>query len=372
MTLTVEQSDKEIVFAISKHLDIDEVDALVLLRSFLYNEGLPKTSESEASSLVEELLHVITPFYYSERLHVTLTLTTLLKIFFNPDNPFHDVVKRVLPQIIPEPVPFTKSVISQYRIKSNKHIPEYFGSDIRRVSQWAKQNAKEQLALLQLVFWIMWEYVPCMASIVVLVFEVAYEVEFGYKQENATAMLDDEGQQIQQDLASFWVLLTIEVLNLEQLSLRGVEFAANPSEDGLLSASPSALEKVHRLVMAHSHPGYVCTMLSWALYLKGISTAASLLAERPAAYIPFLREIKSSQEVAYRKGERELHATIVSACLRPETGLFSFLRALLTESPVFSTAVHLRRGSEVTDSNAVAYRSVLKGVWSATCSVTFR
>ncbi len=91
--------------------------------------------------------------------------------------------------------------------------------------------------------------------------------------------------------------------------------------------------------MGHTHPGFVCTMLAWAFYLKGVTDAAARLVERPAPYLPFLREIRSSQEVAFKKGEKELHATIVSACLRPESGLFSFLQTLLTESPVFATSV---------------------------------
>ncbi|KAG6883760.1 hypothetical protein C0993_003939 [Termitomyces sp. T159_Od127] len=39
VVVKIEEPDKEFIFAISKNLDIDEVQALLFLRSFLYNEG---------------------------------------------------------------------------------------------------------------------------------------------------------------------------------------------------------------------------------------------------------------------------------------------------------------------------------------------
>ncbi|KIJ97273.1 hypothetical protein K443DRAFT_105919, partial [Laccaria amethystina LaAM-08-1] len=45
----------------------------------------------------------------------------------------------------------------------------------------------------------------------------------------------------------------------------------------------------------------------------------------------------------------------------PEAGLFNLLGSLLTNSPLFVTAVSWRTGSSISDPNAVAFRSVLKG-----------
>ncbi|KAH8118849.1 nucleoporin subcomplex protein binding to Pom34-domain-containing protein [Phellopilus nigrolimitatus] len=361
--IQVENADKEVVFAISERFQIDQVDALVLLRSFLYNEGLPETPDSESkSSLIDELLAAITPFYFSERLHVARTLIALVKCQQSSTDAFSHGAHKLLPKIVTDQTDFVMKLISEFLRKAKLPIPAYASKDPKTISQWAKQNAKEQLVLVETLFWMLWDYVPCTTPIVVSVFESAYEADFGYNQENSTSMLDDEGMQIQRDIAALWVLITIEVLNLESFSGTDVELPTEMSDTGPFPGSPLYMLKVHKIVMHHTSPGYVCTMLAWAFYLKAISEAASRVAERPRGYPSFLREIKASSEVAFKKGEKELHATIVAACLRPESGLFGFLSTLLTQSPLFVSSVAWKTGSSVSFPNEIAYRALLKGL----------
>ena len=74
VTITVEDFNKELAFALSDRFQIDQVEAFVLIRSFLYNEGLPEFPEDQKSSIIEEVITRITPFYYSERLYVARTM----------------------------------------------------------------------------------------------------------------------------------------------------------------------------------------------------------------------------------------------------------------------------------------------------------
>lgn len=364
VVIRVEEADKEVVFAISSRLQIDEVDALVLLRSFLYNEGLPATPDmDDTSSLVEELLEAITPFYFSERLYVLRVLISLLRARESAQDPFHTLASDLLSKIIPIPADFARALVSEYLRKTKLTVPEHIASHPRAASQWAKENAKEQLGLVEVLFWSLWDYVPCAAPIVVRVFEAAYESEFGHKQENATLMLDEEGTQLQRDIATLWILVTIEVLNLEGLADSGLELTASSSDTDPLSASPASIEKIHSLVLAHTHPGYVCTFLAWAFYLEGISCAAAGLKETPQGYEPILSEVGSRRDGGYSKEDPDVQFSMVTASLRPETGLFEFLSTLLTNSPLFVTSMARRTGSTITDPNAIAYRSVLKGIY---------
>ena len=360
--ITFEDTDKQLVFAISDHFQIDQIEALILLRSFLYNEGLPETAGTASkSTTVDEILTVITPFYYSERVNIVRTLIALLQCQSISSDPLNKSAFTMLPKIIDDPTDYVQKLISTFLEKTRLPIPEKASRNLRSASLWAKQNAKEQLVLVEAVFWLLWDYVPSKAPLVLSVFEAAYDSGFGCRQENSTSMLDEEGTQIQQDLSGLWVLMTIEVLDLEHLSDPGVQLVDTADNTGPLHASPQTLEKIHQLVMAHTSHGYVCTMLAWGLYLKAICGAASLLAERPPHYLPFLREIRASQEVSFKKGEKELHANIVAMCLRPESGLFVFLLTLLTRSPLFATAVAWKTASSITYPNAVSYRAILKG-----------
>ncbi|TDL30046.1 hypothetical protein BD410DRAFT_780570 [Rickenella mellea] len=364
VTIRVDDAEKEAVHAVSKRFQIDQVEALVLLRSFLYNEGLPATSDSEANStLIEELLNAITPFYFSERLYVLRVFISLLRARESQADPFHDIASEILSKTLVKPSDFVSSLIDEYLRKTKLPVPDHVASNPRTASQWAKQIAKEQLGLVEVVFWTLWDYVPCKAPIVVRVFDAAYTTEFGHKQENDTLFLNEEGTQILRDIAALWIVVTIEVLNMENVLDEGLELSSNPSEHGHLCAAPEAIEQIHNLVMVHTHPGYVCTFLAWAFYVKAISLSVSRSKEQTHdEYTNILKEIGVRRDGVYTKAEDELHYAMVAASLKKETGLFEFLSTLLTSSPLFVTAYARRTGSTVTDPNAVAYRSVLKGL----------
>ncbi|EJD01706.1 uncharacterized protein FOMMEDRAFT_111741 [Fomitiporia mediterranea MF3/22] len=362
ITVPVDDLSKELAFAMSDRFQIDQVEAFVLVRSFLYNEGLPEFPEDQRSSVIEEVMTRITPFYYSERLYIVRTVVALLKSSQTQSDPFHHIAPTLLRKIIPNPTDFSLKLASEFLRKTQLSVPQFASGGLKATSQWAKQNAKEQLVLVELLFWMLWDYCPVNAPIAVAVFQTAYEAEFGYRQANKTSMLDEEGTQLQRDLASLWVLITIETLQLEYLS-DTVTYDAREalSEKGPLHLAPLALLKIHRLIIVHASPGYFCTMLAWAFFIKAISDTASRMAERPKYLVPFLQEIRSSSEVTFKKGEKEVHATIVAACLRPEAGLFSFMQELLS-SPLFMASNAIRVGSSVTDANDIAYRALLKGL----------
>src|ERR1700677_2504526 len=65
----VEQADKDFIFAISARFNIDEVEALVLFRSFLYNEGnvLQELEANGDDAFVQRVVDAFSTFYHAER-----------------------------------------------------------------------------------------------------------------------------------------------------------------------------------------------------------------------------------------------------------------------------------------------------------------
>lgn len=373
VTIQVEEADKEVVIAISKRFNINEVDALILLRSFLYNEGLPSVVDSDAlPSLIEEVVNVLTPFYFSECLSIHRILISLLRSRETIEDPFHDSATELLSNIFKDDSAYTDSILSEYLRKTKAPVPENLSNIPRTSAQWAKQNMKEQLGLLEVLFWLLWDYVPCYASVVVRIFEAAYQTQLGNNQENSTLMLDDEGMQLQRDTSALWIILIIEVLNLEQVLDPGLDIsnALEGSDKPLLHHSPSSHEKIHKLVLSNTHPGYVCIFVAWAFYLKGISVAVANLSG-PPGFEQFLIEIGVKHGNTKAKDEEQIHYSMVTAALRPESGLFEMLKAFLTSSPLFVTTIAWKTGSTITDPNAVAYRSVLKGMPIVICSLLY-
>lgn len=359
--LQVDEVSKEFAIALSLHFEIDEIRAFILLRSFLYNEGLSISSESSSDkSLVEELVTAITPFYYSERLFLLRVFIPLFRAQENPADQMHAIATKILPNILPDGRAFADSLATEYLRKTREDLPSTFNEDPRAASHWAKQNSREQLTMLEVLFWTMWGYVPCEGELVVKLLEAAYNTNLGSSQQNSTLLLDEEGMQILQDIAGLWMLITIEILELERVAEPdGIEISAAPADKTFYTASPDSLKRIHDIVTSNAGNQYACTYLGWAFVLSRIGAKIIDMKEVPESYRSFY---DSTQAYPSRGKEREpTHVLMGRVALSNEVGLFKLLHNFLTTSPLFATAVAWKTGSTVTDPNAIAFRSVLKG-----------
>ena len=359
--LQVDDVSKEFTIALSSHFEIDEIQAFTILRSFLYNDGLSISSGSSSDkSLVEELITAITPFYYSERLFLLRVCIPLFRAQENSADPIHAVATKNLPSILPDGRAFVDSLVAEYLRKTQESIPDTFNEDPRAASRWVKQNSREQLAMLEVVFWAMWGYVPCEGDLVVKLLEAAYDTNLGSSQQNSTLLLDEEGMQILQDIAGLWMLITIEILELERVAEPdGIEISTAPSDKTLYTGSPDSLKQIHDLVTSNPGNQHACTYLGWAFVLSRIGAKVMDMKEVPHSYRSFY---DSTQTHPSRGKEREpTYVLMGRVALSNEVGLFRLLHNLLTTSPLFVTAIAWKAGSTVTDPNAIAFRSVLKG-----------
>ncbi|KAF5333235.1 hypothetical protein D9611_002829 [Ephemerocybe angulata] len=364
VTVKVEEADKEFIFAISSRYQIDEVQALILLRSFLYNRGLPETVKADsAAEMVEELVLAIAPYYYSEKLCVVRLLGPLLRAVVDPEEPLYRIAEDIVPRIAPDPVQFALDVVAEYSAKTKEPLPKKLRSAPKAAQEWIKQNLKEQLALLEVLFWAMWGFVPCAPTIVLKVLEAAYATSLGTNQENDTLMLDAESQQLKEDCYAFWILITTEVLELETLGHEeSLELSTTPSGKTLYVASPDTLLKIHDLVLSNTNSQFVCTYLGWTYVLSRIVAKAKSLDSIPPAYETFLNTINPTLTRAFTQDPEPIHIGMAKACLNPDAGLFPLLNSLLTKSPVFVLSAAWRTGSSVTEPNAIAFRSAMKGL----------
>ncbi|KAJ2936296.1 hypothetical protein H1R20_g798, partial [Candolleomyces eurysporus] len=372
VTVQVEEADKDFVWAISSRFGMDEVQAFILFRSFLYNQGLPSTVKSQSSAaMIEELVTVIAPYYYSERLALIQTLAPLFRVHEDETEFLCEAATQFLPEIAPDPIQFAIDLVGEYIAKTKEPLPNDIGDQPKAMLQRVKQNLKEQLALLELLFWVMWGYTPCAAPIVLKVFEAAYATNLGTAQLNQSLMLDEESQQLQQDSAAYWILIMVEVLELETVGNdEALELSETPTGKTLYIASPDTLAKLHDIITSNVNSQFACTYLSWAYVLSRIIAKASTLEAVPPSYQPFLDTINPPLTRSYTKDPELIHLQMAKACISPEAGLFTLLHDLLTKSPVFVVSVAWKTGSTVADPNAIAYRSILKGVIIAMVELT--
>ncbi|KAJ6611496.1 nucleoporin subcomplex protein binding to Pom34-domain-containing protein [Mycena sp. CBHHK59/15] len=373
VTLRIEDADKDYVLAVSAKFQIDQVQALILLRSFLYNKGLPSSiGTNEDGSLVDELLVAITPFYFSERLSVLRVLLPLFRAQADPADPLCEFASTFIPTLIPDGPRFAESLLEEYTRKTRARVSETMDKNPREAARWAKQNSTEQLILLEVLFAAMWEYVKCEGPIVSRIFEAAYTTRLGALQLNASLLLDEEAIRLGQDIAAMLTLIMLEVLELETLAdpSNSIELLNNPTQGGLYTASPDALKRIHELVTTNLDSQYSCIYIAWAFVLSCLAAAVSDQEEIPQTYRPFFESILPHLNRAFSKDREPTHVIMTRTCLSPYVGLFQLMLSLLTNTPLFVASVAWKWASSVTDPNATAYRSVFKGLLIAIVELT--
>ncbi|KAG0700385.1 hypothetical protein DFH29DRAFT_1080709 [Suillus ampliporus] len=131
----------------------------VILRSFLYNEGLSGNGGSTDKGVVDELIAAITPFYYSERLFILRILIPLFRAHDNTGDSIHDVATQCLPKILQDGHQFAIDLITEYLDKT-------------------------EMVMLEVLFWTVWGYLPCDGPLVVRIFEAAYNTNLSSSQKN--------------------------------------------------------------------------------------------------------------------------------------------------------------------------------------------
>ncbi|KAF8467434.1 nucleoporin subcomplex protein binding to Pom34-domain-containing protein [Gautieria morchelliformis] len=336
----VPSESRQVVWAISRMLGLDEVDAFILWKIFLRNRGLPSDVDTPTD---EEILDHFIPFYFEERLSILRCIIPLLRAHNDPESPLHDLAKDNFSKIIPKPRDFASTFAKQYLRRTMQPLPDSVLRNPRSASRYAKQSVKEQLVMLEVLFWTVSECSLHDGSLTEEIFKVGYNTNLGLSQENASLLLDEEGVRLLKDMETLWTLILVELLQIDQLLSRdSVETTVDSS---LLVSFPEYLTRTQDLIISNVTPRHGCVLLAWACVLAHLSDLD--VHERPA-YEPII-------SLAYDRF-RQISAYI----LQPEFGLFQSMQTTLVTSPLFVTAAALATGSPITYPNTVDFRFIYK------------
>ncbi|KIJ90608.1 hypothetical protein K443DRAFT_537873 [Laccaria amethystina LaAM-08-1] len=173
--------------------------------SFIYKHGRSGTASGWLAAIVAELAANITPFHDAERLFYVVD---------NSDQRLHEDALESVPKVLQDGTKIAEEIVAGYIRKTKEVLPSKLTGDPKKDSQRAKQSLKDQLVLLEVLFWAMFNYVQCTGPLVVTICEAAYGTYLGSTQANNTVLLDEESSQIQHDCASIWILITTELESL--------------------------------------------------------------------------------------------------------------------------------------------------------------
>lgn len=361
--MTVGAYQQDLVNKISEKFGIDEVEAFILLRSFLYNEQYeyipsPNGEGSSTGADVEAaLLDSVAEFYFDERLSILRLFIPLFRAQADDQHPYHDLATEILHEAAPDKVNLVSSLVSEYLRRTKQEIPPKIpntGSSFAARSALAKQNLREQTCIMEVIFWATYN-MRCSGSLMAEFYEAAYSTSLGALQKNGDLLIDSEASQLLEDLQSLVVVTAAQILSVELLYERDVDLEVVSLPRNGYFAQPDALVRVHNLVYSSpSQPRFSPIILAWACVIRRIALAAES-GEYPEEYAPLMDLLvldRSSRDAVWQEFTRVV--------LHPDLKLFFTLRQLLA-SPLLDTQAAARLGSSITCPNDVVFRAIIKG-----------
>ena len=352
----------EAVWAISTALDLDEVDSYILLRLFIRDQGLTPNEISHIPSLID----AITEFYFDERIHVLRIMGALLQIRPNHGHQWHSLAAEILAQAVPDDAKFLSLSLDRLRERSKAPIRPQLAKDMRSTAKWAKQGLKEQLCVLEVMFWAAFS-LNANGKFVLDYFTTAYETDLGTNQKYKDFLLDEECTRIRLDIEALFVFTIPNLLKVDR-------FLAEPLDMDLIShsrhgylASPSDVQKIHHLVMDNtplSHR-YSPILLAWGYVLNKLTDATT--DEIPQGWEDLASLLNPPQRGAQgRLPDTPSEMPLADVCVKQavDQQLLQTLRAYLSE-PIMSLVASNMLGSTLTDPGGGSFK------YSAKCMLMF-
>ena len=130
---------KECAFAVSDKFQIDEMQASILVRTFIYGHGLSGTAGGSLEAIATGLSEIITPIYDAERLHTFRVLIPLFYVVGKSDRRVHEFTLECVSKVLPDGTKFAEEIVSEYIRKTKEVLPSKLTGNPKKASQWAKQ-----------------------------------------------------------------------------------------------------------------------------------------------------------------------------------------------------------------------------------------
>ncbi|KAG9017670.1 hypothetical protein FRB90_000315 [Tulasnella sp. 427] len=357
--LEVVDEDKEIAFEISKALNLDEVEALTLLRLFLYSEDIPPAQLSDSSRLID----AISDFYYDERLYLIRTVGDLLRVKASAGDNYNTIATEFVQTQFPDQNVFIEKLLQSLAARMTDPVPEYIPKDVKSAAKWAKQNLKEQLCLLEVIFWSAISQTTN-GNFVLQFFQAARQLGLGRNQRWEELLMDEECGQLLNDLEVLFGVTAVQLLELDKLLDEELDLELAVKRQRGFLASPKDVEAIHTAVSElPDDQQYAPLILSWGYVVSRIARLPR--DEIPQQFEDFYGVLNPPPARKARfvaGGPLGVAEGVLNRAF--ELGVFGALRRY-TNSPLLSTALAAAVASKLTEPNNAQFRYIIKGILMA-------
>lgn len=310
------------------------------------------SSKEPGIGLQSELLRHFQAFLFRERLALILLVSSLFRASADEGDDYHEVASAIVADLLatPEGQPFfAETLFRQFIGLAQDEVPREIlktGSDDEAVL-WAKQSLREQLALLEIVFLVLYSS-PADADIAEGILLASHASGYGAAQGNRRLVQDDESALLLANIRNLLILISVEILDLETALSASFPASLLLGPQGSLRASPTTLLSLHSF-FASSRDVPPTVLLAWSFLLSRLTDAVA--AQTPEPFIPFAQTVLPGV-----KGSPAYESSVSRAL---QEGLFAELSTMMRSS--LFVDLDTRLGGVAADQNSLGYRSVLKG-----------
>ncbi|TPX38334.1 hypothetical protein SmJEL517_g00327 [Synchytrium microbalum] len=256
-TAKVIQEEAQFAFGVSALLKLDEISALAMVRSYVRSEidgahgSIRPGVKTSTVKYNDELMEKVAELYFDERLEVLAVVAGLVKASQNDSHVHHATALETVERLVDDKI--LGRVLTQFKMSTEAKLSEQVESIPKRTAMWTRQALKEQKGLLHILVYLF--YNPPEPQDAVKTIEVFTDLHFGRKQA-CSQLFDDAGSKLLHQVCELCVVISIEVMDLEEvlnLGVTGEDVFAAPQNDTLIS-TPAALVQITRLLQNAANP----------------------------------------------------------------------------------------------------------------------
>ncbi|KAI9277375.1 hypothetical protein BY458DRAFT_554388 [Sporodiniella umbellata] len=284
--------EKEIVLKVSDLTHLNEVQCVSLWDAYRQENKIKISDLEPDASDDTELVMDMVRFYYEDRISFLNCISSLQRIAFVKEHAFHKIaadITHTLFEDTTQNIPFICRLFTQFSTLVRSQVSTRHASYLGWHADWAKQNLKEQKALLEIVFLfsITTTYSPTFILSMLQEFEAN---NFGTLQA-FSYVLDNEGSRIRDQITGLCQLITISIIIAPYLTLN-IQLDEQ-CQDATLIDTPHIIAQINQLVLhMGDEPQHAVLLLSWSYFLSCLRNATQESNEPGYAQVRLILEGK--------------------------------------------------------------------------------
>ncbi|KAG1047762.1 hypothetical protein G6F43_009807 [Rhizopus delemar] len=384
-SVSFDQKEKDLITRVSDIVNLNEIQCASVWESYKQeNKNYVDRFQSAESLPLNEnegLVMDIISFYFEDRICLLNCIGSLQRISINKEHPFNAIASDIINTLSEDntnSTPFVNRLLTQFSNLVRSKIPTRHCVFPGWPAAYAKQNLKEQKAILEIlfIFSITASYSPSFILSLIQEFEVN---NFGTFQIFSYA-LDSEGEKLREQVTNISSLLAVSVVLPPYLTL---DIKLDPAgADASLIDTPEMIAKINQVVLYMGNDEeHSVFLMAWSYFLtclrSAIDAASSELPKEYSVVKPILEgkqqlstSILSDRSFAQTAGldasekrticiqqTDHLERTLIGRSLK--LGVFDFIQGILDCGIC-----------DEDDVNSFGYRSVLRLLLKSFLSTT--